>query len=352
MPYSAASTETDVSSEGIWDEFLCKEPLGQFQQSSAWARFKKAEGWQLVRRIFQDSGGVKGGYQLLWKERKFMRIGYVSKGPVTGPDSPETFRNALDSLKQDARRLRLMAVILQLPDDASKAAQALAGDQGFVTCNPGQVVETTLRVDVHEGTEAIHGRMNNGTLRHLRQGQQRGIVLREGTDADLPSFFSLMQSSCRRQHVRPNPANLELLRQAWEAFAPLKSVRMTLALKEGSPIAGQISIGFGKCLFLWKKGWNGCDGNLRPNLLLEDDCLGWAHAAGYDYCDFGSLDAQAGRALRAGRKPSADTLRRRDVFNLQFGGHPTLLPQAMAYSPRRMIDGLLRAWGLGERLVR
>src|SRR5438132_142269 len=131
MSYSAASSETDVSSEDIWDTFLCTDPLGQFQQSSSWARFKIAEDWQLVRRIFQDADGIKGGYQLLWKKKKFMRIGYVSKGPVTRADAPGIRRESLECLKKDAQRLGLTAVILQLPDGATLEAQELAVEEGF-----------------------------------------------------------------------------------------------------------------------------------------------------------------------------------------------------------------------------
>ena len=66
----------------FWDDFLSQTPLGQFQQSTIWARAKHSEGWRSVRVLFTVEDVLVGGFQLLERSSLWGRIGYVSKGPV------------------------------------------------------------------------------------------------------------------------------------------------------------------------------------------------------------------------------------------------------------------------------
>ena len=73
---------SEADDDPVWDAFLLGTPLGQFQQSSAWARVKRLEGWRATRFMVTAGERIVTGFQILWKTRFGLRFGYVSKGPV------------------------------------------------------------------------------------------------------------------------------------------------------------------------------------------------------------------------------------------------------------------------------
>ena len=115
-----------------WDEFLASSPRGQFQQSSGWAQVKAGEGWSAFREYLDPADPSSGGFQLLWKQSRFARIGYVSKGPVLPQETAEAVNAALEKIVKSARRLRLSAVVVQPPDDSLMSSEALVRHGFFV----------------------------------------------------------------------------------------------------------------------------------------------------------------------------------------------------------------------------
>ena len=58
-----------------WDRFLEYHPNGQYQQSSAWAEYKRGEGWHVSRGIIRKSESLVGGFQLLCE---FVGVGVIA----------------------------------------------------------------------------------------------------------------------------------------------------------------------------------------------------------------------------------------------------------------------------------
>ena len=314
----------------LWDNFLQNTPLGQFQQSSMWADYKAGEGWKHHRVILTESDTIVGGFQLLWRKTRLGRIGYVSKGPVTRSETTEMARMLEFLMKGAVAELGIVALIIQSPD-ASRTDYGLSTDSDFSPDNPMGVIEATYLIDVRAEKEALHRNMSPSLRRNIRKARRQPMNVREGTEADLPRFFELMEATCRRQLTKPNPASLDAVRRLWHAFAPFNSVRLTFADCPGATPATKLSLIFGERMTVWKKGWDGSHSDWHPNELLESDAMEWAHDHGCRTCDFCSFNRAAAEQLVNGRPLSEINLTSRDEYHFRFGGLPKLLPRARMY---------------------
>jgi lipid II:glycine glycyltransferase (peptidoglycan interpeptide bridge formation enzyme) len=314
-----------------WDMFLQTTALGQYQQSSMWARYKAADGWQPLRYLFTINDRIIGGFQVLCKKTLFGRVGYVPKGPVLPEAGPAMYEHAIDRMVRAAHDHNLRALIAQPPDECVIDSELWKGKK-FIGSNLLGVIDSTLLISHDSDFNDVIKRMNRETRRRIRQARETCLSVREGEKEELPVFFELMAATCRRQvSTPPNPLNLTLLKVLWEAFQPGKSIRLTFAVHNGEILAGLLCINFGNRVTLWKKGWSESGKEFRPNELLYADAFSWAYQNKFACCDFASLNRDIALSLLTGNPLSASQKKSRDMFNLRFGGAPKLLPQAMIY---------------------
>jgi peptidoglycan pentaglycine glycine transferase (the first glycine) len=340
--HEAAASGLDVAigsslEDREWDQFLKTSTLGQFQQSSMWAVTKHAEGWRPVRAIIRRDGRILGGFQILCRKKRIGKIGYVSKGPVVSPETPEVSRALVDLLLRVVKKEGILALIVQAPENSEQLALLLDGHP-FVQNSIVSINEATLRIDLSSGFDAAFERFSASTRKKTRRAQRRGVVVREGTRAEVPAFFELMKQTCQRQGTQPNPQDVNGTLALFDAFASLNCVRLTFAECEGKAIAGLLSIPFGSCLTLWKKGSDSSDHSRHPNELLTMDAFEWGCKHGFQYADFGSLQISIAEALQAGTELTDEQMQTRDFFNIGFGGYPKMMPKSRLYIP----NGLFR----------
>lgn len=314
-------------SDPAWDAFLQSSPLGQFQQSAMWAQAKQGEGWQPIRVVFTAADQMRGGFQILWRQSRLGRIGYVSKGPIVDPETPECASYVIDVLRTIVSRYRIRALILHPPDN-SRVLPELLGRRPFEVNGLMKVNEATVFIDVRHGIAEAERRMSRSARNNVRQAVRKGVRVREGDERDIPTFFELMAATCERQGTRPNPPNVEALRGLWRAFSASGHARLTFAECEGQVVSGLLSLPFGRVVNLWKKGWSSAHGDRHPNELLTYEALEWAAANGYETCDFAALEKDIAIALLNGDRITSAQTQTRHFFNLRFGGEAKLLPEA------------------------
>lgn len=315
----------DEIAAAAWDAWLEGEPLGQFQQTTRWARCKAMDGWMAERILLDSTQPGRGGAQLLWKPTRLGRMGYVPKGPVIPGEDPGALAALFGLLETRARAIGLRAMIVQPPDQSRIATDFLVS-QKFNPQPMGGVIRATATIDLRGGRAAWEPRMHSKTRQQARAALKRGVTIRAGGRDELPLFFSLMCESCRRQNTRPNPGRVEALTALWDAFTP--HARLGFADVEGETIAGLLMIGHGPRLTFWKKGWNSRGAQLYANCLLMVECLEWATNWGYALVDFAGLDHMLADTLLRGEPLNEAQQRGRDMFNLRLGADPQLVPPA------------------------
>jgi hypothetical protein len=334
----AAWQGTDIEDEA-WDVFLQRTPLGEYVQSSIWARAKSVDGWKCHRVLLTVNQEILGGFQLLWRSSRFGKIGYVSRGPVAKTEDEEITRALVDLMKKTSHHVGLRAMIVQ-PPGRSQSIEPLLSKAKFCPNGFLGIVTANLMVDVSDGWQTVEGRMRRTTRQQVRKAIRNGISIREGGEKDLGIFFDLMLQTCKRQRVRANPSSLDVLTALMRASEGREICRLTLAEYQGRSISGLFCIAFGEGVTLWKKGSLPEFLHLHPVEALYQDAMLWAHSKKYRYCDFAALDRRIAEALIKGATLSSEQRKGRDIFNLGFGGNAVLLPEAYLYFPNPLL-----AWG-------
>ncbi len=335
----------------IWETFLEAHELGQFQQSTRWARAKAAVGWEGRLVTFHSAKQTDGGFLMLVKQTRLGRVGFVNKGPVLLVETPRAIQLALEAVRREAIREHLQAVVLQ-PPDLSQISPAALMAAGFSSSSVPGIVDASAWANLQGGAEAIHARMTRTAQRECRQALSKGIQIVEGDASDLELFFELMGHTCQRQGVQPNPASVDALRAIWKSLG--SGVHLLFARVRQETVAGLLIFHFGKRCTFWKKGWNGKFPDSHANTLLNYEAMVRAHAWGCDFVDFGGMDRHLAERWMAGESVHKDLSKTRHAFNLRLGAVPRLLPSAVLHVPncfkRILADFLLRVPALRKSL--
>ena len=337
LPPGYDSWWSQTASDPLWDAFLRGTPLGQFQQSSAWGRIKGREGWRTSRFLVTRENGIVGGFQVLWRVKRGVRLGYVTKGPVVIHNPHYALHHAFELLKRASGFLGLQAVIVQ-PPDLAMGAEAVMTAAGCLENRLQSVISAATWVDLARPWAAVEAGFSNRVVREIQKVSAAGWRVRFGEAAESAHFFALMRQTCVRQQVTPNPARPDLVRAILDEFQPETAqgadpcARLLFAEKDGQSdpaCAGLLLLRFGNRLTLWKRGSATAGlGKLWPTKLLDAEAMRWGQGAGCTIYDSAGLDRAAAEELLRGRPLGQVPMRFSDQYKLRFGGKVMLLPES------------------------
>ncbi len=315
-----------------WDDFLEKVAMGQFDQSSTWSWVKELQGWQTARVVFTtDAHELVAGFQILYRSLPvYGRFGYINKGPVLARGHRALAAYVMDWVKRSCRRFGILALLVHPPTE-QVAEELRASDSGFLANRLIPYERSTIIVDLDKDLEKLFARLRKSTRKYVRRAGKNGVIVREGNEADIPLFFRLMVTTCRRRCVAPNPSGVEFLERLWQAGHPRGNTLLLVAEHQGEPLAALFLIPFGDTVRAWKIGWSGRKSAYRPNYLLHWEAIRWAKEHGFRYFDHYGLAQEAAQALAAGN-PLPEELRKTTAFfKAGFGGRAVIYPPVQAY---------------------
>jgi lipid II:glycine glycyltransferase (peptidoglycan interpeptide bridge formation enzyme) len=327
-------TLSDLAPDTAWDIFLDSGKHSHVQ-SSLWGKLKAASGWQVRRVKVEDGNGVVGGAQLLFRRVPVLgRIGYVSKGPVLDVGAPGLYRALLNEVLRMAATEGLRYLIVQ-PEDNSHGEGEQILTSGFQPGVRAVGPTATVLVDLSPSEEDLFAAMNTGTRRNVRTAQRSGIVVRQGSKADLPAFYRLLCQTATRQEFTPEP--YPYYDQMWDVFHTGGHIEMFVSEYEGKPLGALIALAFGDTVVYKRAGWSGEMAKMRPNQILLWTSICRARAGGYRYYDLEGIDRHTAEAALA-NTPIA--IENSDTYKLTFGGNVVLLPTAYSCFPSGRFAGL------------
>ena len=321
----ASAWHSTSVTDDAWDAFLQTTPLGHFQQSSIWTSIKAAEGWRSVRIVVRQHDSIIGGFQILIRSRGFLREGFLNKGPVVGRENPALTVWMLELIETVAKTHGIDALVAQAPD-ADQMTCSLQEARAYTPNGLANIITSTFCVPLGPHLSPAESRMRRTIRLEARQAARRGVVIREGGDADIPEFFRMMCRTCQRQKTSPNPATEDALLHLWRSFNAKGLARLTIADCDGKPTAGLLALRFGNRVTQWKKGWTEEFREKHPNTLLAFESILWSERNGASLVDFVGGDRTFARAILAGAAPDKGLLASRYFFILGFGAEPVLLP--------------------------
>lgn len=347
-------TRSDQLDDPEWDAFLESSPNGEYQQSSIWARVKAGEGWRVDRLMLREAGTILSGFQLLWRESKLGRIGYVSRGPVIA-DPKSSCNSLVHELKEAGCRLELRFLIVQPPEGCQGIESEILGDSAFLPNRLHKVITATWVTPLDGGIDNVVAGIGRRTRQYLASARRRGVSVEIGDRSDLGGFFDLMVKTCERQGVSPNPGNLASFEALWDSFSEDGRIRLGIATYEGRAISAALSLSFGGRLCIWKKGSDPDYLSLHSMEILYHDAMAWGCQRDDLICDYGSLQQATAETLIAGKPLTSAMKCTRDFFNMRFGGHAVLQPKAQIYICNPLLRAIYRSTActfFGSKLIR
>ncbi len=251
----------------------------------------------------------------------------MPRGPVLSADEPELAQLVLDTLQAVARAQRLQLLIVQ-PPQQYETFERLATSQ-FLPTQVKIAPRSTLRIDLRASEEEILAQMRKGTRTSIRRSSHKGIVVRQGNEADLGIFMQLHAASSQRQGF--STASEEYYAHMWRLFAPSDKGVLLISEYEGEPVSAMLAVGFGKIVWAKRFGWSGAQRTRAPNEGLLWAVIKWSKSQGYHWFDQDGVKWEAVEAL-ANNHPLPESVKKSaSYFKLGFGGQPVLFPKAVAY---------------------
>ncbi len=240
MPLTSITPDADT-----WDSLVSTHPRGHLLQTTAWGELKAAFGWTPARAALAQSGRPRdlvAGAQVLFQRLPF-RLGwwgYVPFGPVVDWADDEQVRAVFAALDGVARQRGAAFLKLEPGFD-------LAGIDwpGYGLHPSPQTVQPprTIRIDLSGGEDVILARMNQGTRRNIRKSEKFGVVVREGTRADVDSFNAMIRRTGDRQDFGVHAP--EYYQRAYDLFAARGQAALMIGSAEGRDLAGVMVFALG-----------------------------------------------------------------------------------------------------------
>ena len=92
---------------------------------------REVDGWQCLRIVATIDDKIAGGFQILWRQTRLGRIGYVTKGPAVVPEVKSLVDRLVVVMRDQSRENKILALVVQPPDESQITSDAL-GRCGFI----------------------------------------------------------------------------------------------------------------------------------------------------------------------------------------------------------------------------
>jgi lipid II:glycine glycyltransferase (peptidoglycan interpeptide bridge formation enzyme) len=311
---------------GEWDGFVAAAPGGDLVQTTAWAEFKRALGFETVVAVVRAGAALIGGAQIVVKRFGLLgAVAYVARGPLLAPGHADRGGQTLDAVERAARGAQVRLLVVQPPAGGDAIGAELVR-RGFLPGAHTVAPSATIRIDLRPSLEQILAGMSAAKRTQVRRSQRAGVRVTLARRADIKVFHALHTATARRQGFAA--LSESYLRHQWDVLHPRDAVQLILAHHEGRLVAGIWVTAFADTVTFRLAGWPGQNGRVQPNVACHWGAIQWAKKNGYRYYDLGGLDRRYAELLIAGRPLPEEFHQTPGSFKRQFGGEPLVLPLA------------------------
>ncbi len=285
----------------LWNRFIATTPTGHLCQTYEWPEHSGEAASAGSLRVGVVEDGELLAAMLLVRSKAAgvpLPFFYAPRGPVCAdPRSP-----ALDLLiaraKREARKhggffIRAEPNVPQDDKLWADALRALGFHPTTHTIYPRGAWVTDLRPD----EDKLLANMMTTWRQNIRAGGRKGVTVRVGSgEADLDAFYRLLKETGERDRFYVYPK--DLFRDMLDHYSAEAAERdgtaemaLLIAEHEGTPIAAATVAVLGKWSWNLHSGSSGQPEHrkLRPNYLLQWECMRWAKAHGADYYDWRTI---------------------------------------------------------------
>lgn len=306
-----------------WDNFLQAKSDTGFMQSSWWADFRTAVGYEHFATILKDKNGIVGGAMV----QKFSYTPeecfyYIQDGPALPDDEPtasEVFEAILDAIEE--RRQSEQQIVSHLRIEPQwRHLPRFVLEQGFAPppfSDSYREPRNTLYIDLRPAEAEILAQMHPKGRYNIRVAQRHGISVVEDSSAQgLADFSSIYEDMARRQEIATKPP--DYFDALVSILLPLQQGAIFFAEHEGARLAAALVIYFGPRATYFYGGSLDIHRHVMAPYLLHFEIMRKAGAMGLEWYDLWGVAPQ-----NAPDHPWQNI----SVFKRKFGGlEITLVP--------------------------
>ncbi len=271
-----------------WNAALARLPTAHVLQSWEWGAFKSRHGWHPTRHLWLDSEGDEPRAAASILTRRLGRwpwtVMYVPKGPALDYGNTDLLERVLDHLESTARSSRALFVKIDpdvRPDTAAgKAVVETLRRRGWLA-SPEQIqFRNTMLIDLTPDPDELMAAMKSKWRYNTRLARRRGVNVRRGTRADLPTLYQMYAETATRNGfvIRPEA----YYRDAWGTFieAGLAQPLIAEVADEREAVAMVIVFRFAKRAWYMYGASRDAHREKMPNHLLQWEAMQWAREQG------------------------------------------------------------------------
>lgn len=313
-------TQVSALAPETWRHFVMQHPHGTLLQTQEWGQLKADFGWDWKLVSVNPAAPEAGALLLIrrWLLSRLATIAYVPRGPVvTWTDSALT-QAVISATEAAARRQHALALWLEPELEDTPAHRALLERLGYLPVSHTIQPPRTLIVDLHGEEAAILTQMKQKTRYNIRLAERKGVTVRQGTLADLPTFYALLQQTGKRDAFGIHTA--AYYRRAFEIFAPLNQVALLIAEVEGEAVAALMVFALGQKAWYFYGASSDLHREKMPTYALQWAAMRWAKAHGCTSYDLWGIPDADEATLEAEFASRSDGLWGVYRFKRGFGG--------------------------------
>jgi lipid II:glycine glycyltransferase (peptidoglycan interpeptide bridge formation enzyme) len=298
-PVATNVTTAAIADAPRWRDTLAQMPVPHVLQSWEWGEIKAQTGWHAERLVAPTPAGAVA-FQFLWREpipSLPVRVAYIPKGPALDWTNLDLVDHALAAVETTARRHGCIFVKID-PDvcedtTAGRLVLHALERRGWRYSAEQIQFKNSALTDLRGGEEAILAAMKSKWRYNIRLAEKRGVTVRQGSEADLTSFYALYAETSERDGFLIRPANYYLA--TWRRFLSAQqqadnpaggALLLAEHADDPQPLAALFLLRYGETAWYFYGASSDRHRRDMPNHLLQWEAMRWAVAQGctrYDW---------------------------------------------------------------------
>lgn len=270
-----------------WNDFVAQTPHAHFQQSWEWGDLAPELGGTPLRLAAVRGDRLAGAMQLFVNP-----LGPTGKTHLYVPRGPAVCEPRLDVIGPLADAARLAgaerdAVGIRIEPNAPAGDErwtSVLSALGLRETWPPSQPRSSWVLDLRPDPETLLKNMKQKTRYNIRLAGKKGVTVREGTDADMGSFYRLFQATAQRDDFFIHDQTL--YERMYALFRRAGLFRMLLAEYQGELIAAVTLVRFGETCWYLQGASSNEHRNLMAPYLLQWEAIQWARDEGCTLYDF------------------------------------------------------------------
>jgi len=279
---------SDIDRWKRWDGFLEATPDTGFMQSSWWAIFRSAVGYQYFGVTVKDQDTIVGGALVArWSYAPQSCFYYMQDGPVLPGDessAAEVYNAILRNVEEHRRAEEQTVSHLRIEPRWHRLPSFVRGFRTLGYEDPYTEPRNTLCIDLRPSEAQILAQMKPKGRYNIRVAQKHGVaVIEDSSDQGLVDFLRIQRRTAVRQDIERKPPSY--FRNLVSSVSPGHNISVFFAEYRGRRLATALVVYFGRRATYFFGGSLALHRDVMTPYLLHFEIMRRAKALGYEWYD-------------------------------------------------------------------